>query len=52
MKLFAKATGEGAHLTDKVKLPVLKNWTQSRDLPLLRGGEFRDWWKKHEKEGR
>ena len=34
------------------KLPVLKNWTQSRDLPLLRGGEFRDWWKKHEKEGR
>ena len=52
MKLFAKATGEGAHLTDKVKLPVLKNWTQSRDLPLLRAGEFRDWWKKHEKEGR
>ena len=52
MKAFAKITGEGDQLTGKVKLPVLKNWTQSRDLPLLRAGEFRDWFKKHEKEGR
>ena len=52
MKVFAKVTGEGDHLTDKVKLPVLANWTQSRDLPLLRAGEFRAWFKKHDKEGR
>lgn len=52
MRLFAKVTGEGDHLTNKVQLPILGNWTQSRDLPLLRAGEFRDWFKKHEKEGR
>ncbi len=31
-------------------IPILKNWMQSRDLPLMKKEKFRDWFKKHQKE--
>ena len=37
-------------LKEDVKIPVLKNWTQSRDMDTLSKEKFRDWFKKHEAE--
>ena len=37
-------------LKENVKIPVLKNWTQSRDMDMLSKEKFRDWFKKHEAE--
>lgn len=31
-------------------IPVMQNWMQSRDLPVLKKEKFRDWFKKHQKE--
>ncbi len=31
-------------------IPILKNWMQSRDLPLMKKEKFRDWFKKHQKD--
>lgn len=31
-------------------IPVMKNWMQSRDIPILKKEKFRDWFKKHQKE--
>ena len=37
-------------LKENIKIPVLKNWTQSRDLDTLSKQKFRDWFKQHEAE--
>lgn len=52
MKVLAQLTGEKTHLGQKAQLPVVKNWTDSRNMPLLRTGEFREWFAKHQKEGK
>lgn len=60
-KLFDLGTKVGARvmpflakdrksLKEDVKIPVLKNWTQSRDMDTLSKEKFRDWFKKHEAE--
>ena len=45
MPLLAK---DRKSLKENVKIPVLKNWTQSRDMNTLSKEKFRDWFKKHE----
>ncbi|MDO4280955.1 MAG: LutB/LldF family L-lactate oxidation iron-sulfur protein [Peptococcaceae bacterium] len=52
MKVLAALTREKDHLGSRTKLPVVKNWTQSRDMPLLHSGEFRKWVKDHGLEGK
>ena len=60
-KLFNLGTKVGARmmpllakdrktLKEDTKIPVLKNWTQSRDMDTLSKEKFRDWFKKHEAE--
>ena len=51
MKVLAKLTGQEDHIDQKAQLPVLKNWVDSRNMPVLRTGEFRTWFKNH-KEGK
>lgn len=40
----ARLTMEDDHLGDNVKLPLLRYWTDARNLPLLRHREFRRWY--------
>jgi L-lactate dehydrogenase complex protein LldF len=49
VKVIAKLTG-GDKINQKDKIPVLRNWTDARNLPLMRAGEFRKWVKDHKKE--
>lgn len=50
-RILAGLTG-GDRINQKNKLPVLRNWTDARDLPVMRAGEFRKWVKQHHKEGK
>lgn len=50
-KMAARFFGSGNCLNDSAALPVLKGWTASRNMPMMRAGEFRRWWKQHQKEG-
>jgi L-lactate dehydrogenase complex protein LldF len=36
--------------TSLIPVPALRAWEKQRTLPDWRGGEFRKWWKKHERE--
>ena len=47
MPLFAK---DKKSLKENSNLPVVKNWTQSRNMDVLNQEKFRDWFKKHEAE--
>lgn len=44
--------GDDQRLTEDKRIPVLRNWTQSRDMDLLKKEKFRDWFKKHQGERR
>lgn len=52
MKMLARMTSDGDHLSDHVTLPVVRDWTGSRNLPLLQTGTFRQWFEKNHKEGK
>lgn len=43
MKTIARFTLDDDHLSERANLPIVRNWTGSRNLPLLRSGEFRHW---------
>lgn len=45
-----KVLGDGDRLKDNVQIPVLRDWTSSRDMDLLKSYKFRDWFKDHQKQ--
>lgn len=44
--------GDDGRIHHNPMIPVLKGWTQSRDMDPLSREKFRDWYKKRTKEGR
>lgn len=44
--------GEDGLIHHDPRIPVLKGWTQSKDMETLSSEKFRDWYKKRNKEGR
>ena len=46
MKVFSS----GDKLTNDRELPIVRYWTSSRDMELMKSRKFRDWFKKHQKE--
>lgn len=45
-----KAMGGGKRLDADQKLPVVRDWTSSRNMELIKSRKFRDWFKEHQKE--
>lgn len=44
-----KILGGGERLKANQKLPVVRDWTKSRDMDLMQSRKFRDWFKQHKK---
>ena len=42
--------GSEGQLRENVKMPVIRNWTSSRNMKYLEKRKFRDWVKQHEAE--
>ncbi len=49
-KVMPMFTKDKKSFRENSNLPVVKNWTQSRNMDVLNQEKFRDWFKKHEAE--
>ncbi|MDU7504956.1 MAG: LUD domain-containing protein, partial [Clostridia bacterium] len=45
-----KVLSSGDKIKNDREIPVLRDWTSSRDMELMKSRKFRDWFKKHQKE--